>query len=250
MAVCPFARWEPVTGHSDGPMRSQTGLVLHVNDADSYDLHDFIQASNDVSSHFQIGKDGVLFQYIDTTQQAWCQGTGNPDYLSVETEGLVSELMTAAQVATLARLVAWVHAVHGMPLALADVPGQRGLGWHGMGAANGQPGWGHPDCPGVRKDQRAQVLTAAGAVGVLSGSDSQIVEGFMADISQADFNVLMDGYFSVTGRGRVQQGVQQSNVEGKLDALAAAVAALAKKVDSPAVPLGGPHNITGTLVIG
>lgn len=169
MAVMPGARYEPVTGHSDGPMRSYTGIVLHCNAAESEDLHNFFQDSSGatgVSSHFQVDKAGVIWQYIDTSQQAWCQGDGNADYLSIESEGEADELATPEQVASIARILRWANVTHNVTLQLAERPGDRGFGWHGMGAAAGDPNWGHPACPGVRKNQRTEMLTAAQPEGV------------------------------------------------------------------------------------
>lgn len=163
MAVMPGVRWEPVTGHSGPAMESYTGIVLHCNAAESYDLRGFFQASVDpdqVSSHFQVARDGTIWQYIDTSTQAWCQGLGNADYLSIESEGLATESATAQQVASIARILRWVHETHGIRYLLAERPGDFGFGWHGMGAAAGVD-WGHSECPGVRKNQRAAMLAAA-----------------------------------------------------------------------------------------
>ena len=179
MARYPGARWEPITGHTNGPMRSYLGVVLHVNDAQSYDLHDFFNnPANEVSSHFQVAKDGTVWQYIDTKNTSWCQKDGNWDYLSVESQGLAGELATAAQITAIGGILAWCKATHGIPLQLAEIPGQRGFGWHGMGAAHGYD-WGHALCPGVRKNQRTAMLAAAhgtppedeGMAGFLSWDD-------------------------------------------------------------------------------
>lgn len=164
MAIFPDAKWEPVSGHNGGPLDKYLGVVLHVNDANSYDLRDFIQASsgqNIVSCHFQVGKDGAVFQYVDTAVQAWCQGHGNATYLSIESEGKATDQATPQQVASIGRILHWCHETHGIPLILAEKPGDWGFGWHGMGAANGDPLWGHALCPGVRKDQRLAMLAAA-----------------------------------------------------------------------------------------
>lgn len=163
MALMPGAKWEPITGHSGPGMRSYTGVVLHCNDANSVDLRSYFQESSGdsaVSSHFQVTKDGTIYQYIDTKNQSWCQKLGNPDYLSIESEGLAGAPATPQQVASIGRVLAWAHKTHGIPLHSADKPGDTGLGWHGMGA----PSWGHAVCPGVRKDQRVAMLAAAGAL--------------------------------------------------------------------------------------
>jgi hypothetical protein len=165
MAIYPHAKWEPISGHTNGPMNSYLGVVLHCNDAQSYDLHDYFNnPANEVSSHFQVAKDGTVWQYIDTKNTSWCQSDGNNDYLSIESQGLASERATAAQVAAIGGILAWCETTHGIPLQLAEIPGQRGFGWHGMGALHGF-NWGHALCPGVRKDQRTAMLAAATSQG-------------------------------------------------------------------------------------
>lgn len=144
--------------YSNGPMRSYLGVVLHVNDADSGDLYGWITGNHDMSCHWQVLKDGTVYQYIDTAYSSWCQAGGNDDYLSIETSGFPNEPLTDAQLSACARIIAYVHAEHGIPLQLAEKPGDRGFGWHGMGA----PGWGHAACPGdLRKAQRAAILQLA-----------------------------------------------------------------------------------------
>lgn len=177
MARMPGARWEPVTGHSGGPMRSYTGVVLHCNDANSTDLRNFIQASSGktaVSCHFQVTADGTIYQYLDTSVQSWCQGGGNADYISVESEGKAEAPATPAQVRSIGKILAWCHKTHGIPPQLANRPGDAGLGWHGMGAEfHAVPDWGHSVCPGVRKDQRPAMIAAAGikSIGSPVGDD-------------------------------------------------------------------------------
>jgi N-acetyl-anhydromuramyl-L-alanine amidase AmpD len=159
MPRCPFATWEPATKSHGGTMTGHLGVVAHVNESTG-DIYNWCNnPGNQVSSHFQVMKDGSLLQYVDTDVASWCQSSGNYSYLSVETEGYHTEAFTPAQVETFARLMAWAHQVHEIPLTLADVVGQRGLGWHGMG---GKSWGGHTSCPGEpRKAQRAVILQRA-----------------------------------------------------------------------------------------
>lgn len=98
-------------------------------------------------------------QYVDTNMCSWAQMAGNSAYISVETEGEPTEPLTPAQVATFAKLYAWLHATHGVPFVVTDVPGQTGFITHGDG---GQSWGGHFGCPGpLRAAQRAAILDAA-----------------------------------------------------------------------------------------
>jgi hypothetical protein len=168
MALCPFAEQHPVGNHS-GPLAQNIGLVLHVQ-AGGGSLRDYFNNPGvEASSHFWAAKDGRLEQYVDTALEAWAQEDGNASYCSVETEGQPTEALTDAQVAALARLYAWGHQVHGWPFVLADVPGQAGFAWHGMGGA----AWGgHTGCPGdLRKAQRPDILSRASGAAPASEED-------------------------------------------------------------------------------
>lgn len=150
----PGAVSRPVPSHG-GAMSAHLGLVLHVQEGDNSPYGGFANPKNEKSSTWWISKSGVTEQYVDSDLVAWAQIAGNYTYNSVETEGFTTEALTDAQMEALARLYSWGHGVYGWPVLLADVPGQRGFGWHGMGGNS----WGHPLCPGDRrKAQRIEVL--------------------------------------------------------------------------------------------
>lgn len=158
MARYPQATWRPVSGHTDGPMRSYRGVVLHVNESNG-NLYNWVAGDHNMSCHFEVYKGGTVEQYLDTKDTSWCQMAGNADWISIETEGFHTEPLTAAQVDAIAGIVAWLHATHGIPLQIANTPNDHGFGWHGMG---GSAWGGHPDCPGPqRKAQRQQILDIA-----------------------------------------------------------------------------------------
>lgn len=154
----PGATWHPVTNFTAGGIANPTlGLVLHVQAGNGEPFGWFSNPASQASSHFWVAKTGAVVQFVDTADRAWAQAAGNVDYLSVETEGLPSEPLSSAQVRSLAALFAWGSGAFGWPVALAEKPGQPGLGWHGMGGT----AWGnHPGCPGdLRRAQRAAVLS-------------------------------------------------------------------------------------------
>jgi hypothetical protein len=158
MTLCPFAVWRPVPSHS-GPMQGHFGLVLHVQVGDNSCYGEFDNPANLASSTWWVSKSGVLEQYVDADMAAWTEAAGNFTWDSVETEGTPAQSLTAAQIATLARLYAWGHATYGWPYATTNDVNGRGFGWHGMG---GVPWGNHPDCPGdLRKAQRQQILDLA-----------------------------------------------------------------------------------------
>lgn len=143
-------------------MTSNLGAIEHVTTNHGDPFNWFVNPNNQASSHFWISDDGELEQMVDTDYASWAQAGGNYQYVSVETSGVPEVPLTPAQVDTFARLYAWGHNVHGWPLQMANMPGQRGLGWHGMG---GDRWGGHYGCPGVpRMAQRALVLTKAQSI--------------------------------------------------------------------------------------
>jgi len=155
----PGAVWKPVNNHG-GLMTSHVGVVLHVQEDNGGLQGWFNNPASGVSSHFWISKAGVVEQYVDTDVVAWAQAAGNASYLSVETEGFTTEALTEQQVDQFGKLFRWcVGRYSSIHYAEADVPGQSGLGWHGMGGV----AWGnHPGCPGdLRKAQRPVIIQKA-----------------------------------------------------------------------------------------
>lgn len=109
------------------------------------------------SAHFGNPKNSQLEQFIDTEDQAYAQGPGNADWLSVENEGMDREILTTNQIHNLAKLMAYLNLAEGVPLEEANNPSESGLGFHSMHAS-----WGHPMCPGSAIiGQRPHILEIA-----------------------------------------------------------------------------------------
>lgn len=156
----PGATWKgpvPNASYGYGP---SLGVVLHIMEG-TLDGTDnwFHNPRAQASAHFGVGKDGRVYQWVETNMKAWAQAAGNPDYLSIECEGYHGDSLTAPQLGAVAGIVHW----SGIALVKADHPGAVGLGWHGMGGA----AWGgHTGCPGdLIIKQRDEILKLAGAKG-------------------------------------------------------------------------------------
>ena len=232
----PGAVWRDVGApnrYSNGLMHAQLGVVLHVNDAQSNDLFGWITGDHDMSCHFQVNKAGKVYQYIDTNFSSWCQKDGNNTYLSIESQGLASESATPAQVDAIGKILAWVHKVHGMPLVLAEVPGQRGFGWHGMGALHGAD-WGHAACPGVRRDQRASMLAAAHGVPTPTGGlkmDAEVQKAF------DDLRTHIDDQFRQVIKGDPTHPNSLETVNNRLQTTNVRLDEIEAKLTPPAEPV-------------
>lgn len=161
--IAPGAVYRAVRNHTNAPLVDELGLVMHSQQGNNSPAPWFDNPTSRASSTWWIAKDGRLEQFVDVdAEYAWAQGNGNRRYCSVEFEGYVTEALTDAQLATAARLYEWGARTRGWRYQLAERPGQKGLGWHGMGA---DAGWGHPACPGIiRRTQRSTILDRAAAI--------------------------------------------------------------------------------------
>lgn len=154
----PPARYRPVRNRSGTMVRPTRGLIPHVQVGRGSLYGWFDNAASKVSSHLWLSRSGEFEQYVPFDQKAWCQGAGNPYWISCECEGFPSEDYTPIQVTRLAELYAWGVREFGWRLEITDSPDGYGLGTHRMGGA----AWGGHACPGdIRADRRGDILAAA-----------------------------------------------------------------------------------------
>ena len=160
---CPFAAWHgPVPNRWAGEfVHPARGVVLHIMEGllDGTDQW-FHEPAAEASAHFGVGRNGHIYQWVDTDDAAWAEMAGNRSWISIECEGNSGDALTEPQLGAVAQLVAWAHQTEGFPLQITDSPDVPGLGWHGMGGV----AWGnHPNCPG--DPIRAQRLAILGSNG-------------------------------------------------------------------------------------
>lgn len=139
----PGAAWRPVTRYQSGslriPMRPGR-LILHTAVSTAGSMHAYFNVSGRATPHFYVNAKGGGEQYIDTGFQSTANLEGNHDCITVESwdngapGGQVPD-WTDAQVEWCARLAAWCHEHHGIPLERlpSSRPGTRGVGWHRLG---------------------------------------------------------------------------------------------------------------------
>jgi hypothetical protein len=99
-----------------------------------------------VSAHFGVGRDGTVYQWVDTTDTAWAEMAYNDVGISIEHEGVTGERLTAKQLHATTLLMEWIHDEYpGIPLTRTMDPAGTGIIGHGeLGVSGGD----HPDCPG------------------------------------------------------------------------------------------------------
>ena len=97
------------------------------------------------AAHFSVKADGTIQQSRDTAFRSAANLNGNHRIIAIENEdhgpafgtwtGSNVPALTDAQVAANARILAWAHETHGIPLQLCpdSRPGSRGLAYHRQG---------------------------------------------------------------------------------------------------------------------
>lgn len=155
MPLCPFATVRLLTGRAAGPGIRATQIVVHTMEATlaATDTR-FRRPDAAGRSHFGVGHDGTIVQWIDTAGPAGVahlaahrsDGTGA---VSVTTEGYGTQTWTAAQLDALVRLHVWLMRTHpAVGRRLCRSSTDPGLGHHVL---FGSPGPWTPhvsDCPG------------------------------------------------------------------------------------------------------
>lgn len=159
MARMSGAEWWPVRNYTNDGQERVLGVVVHIMQGTLEGSHSWFDNSrSQASSHFGVSREGKIYQFVDTADRAWAQGSGNRDYLSIENEGYDKDGLSAAQVKANAKILKWAHDKYKVPFALADKVGEKGLGYHKMGGA----AWGGHPCPGAKAiSQLGDIVKAA-----------------------------------------------------------------------------------------
>lgn len=158
----PAARWRGPVPNMDasGMQMPPIGVVLHIQEGNEDGTDSWIHnPASKVSAHFGAPKAGGIDQWVMVGDRAWHAAAANFTYVGIECEGNTGDKLTVEQAESIAELLAWLNRSYGIPLVLCNVPGQRGLAYHGLG---GDAWGGHPDCPGTPIiDARPQLLARA-----------------------------------------------------------------------------------------
>ena len=155
MAIYPAAVFTPVERYlPEQPQnRLLTGhrrLVYHTAWYDKPSMFSYFNTPGNATPHFYIAEDGSVEQYIDTKFESSADLDGDHDIISVESwDNFQIRRWTDDQVESCARLAAWCHKVHDIPLKQLpnSRPGKRGIGWHRLGIPPAKGG-AFPEPPG------------------------------------------------------------------------------------------------------
>ncbi|WP_235094203.1 peptidoglycan-binding protein [Streptomyces sp. A1-5] len=180
-------------------------------------VYEYWRDSTNLESHFGVGFDGRVAQYIGTQTRAdsnmyanrRSDGTGA---VSVETASNLNHTdpWTPAQVSALIRLGVWMHQHHGVPLRICRNASDPGFGVHRMFAA-----WsdGGTACPGdARADQFRRevfpgIVAAAGGKPIPEPTGAVVIDGRKyGPGSSGDHITAMGRALVRAGCGRYKEG--------------------------------------------
>ncbi|MER7814569.1 N-acetylmuramoyl-L-alanine amidase [Streptomyces sp. NPDC096153] len=130
--------------------------------------YEFWRDSSSLESHFGLGYQGDLGQYIGTETRADANADANrrsdgTGAVSVETASNLdhSDPWTAAQIEQLIALGVWMHKRHGVPLRICRSASDPGFGWHGQFKEWSTSGTA---CPGKARIAQFKALVFPGIV--------------------------------------------------------------------------------------
>jgi len=166
--------------------------------------YEFWRDSTNLESHFGVGYDGDIAQYIGTETRADANAAANrrPDgtgAISCETASntSASDPWTAQQIEQLIRLGVWMHQRHEVPLRICRSWSDPGYGYHRL-----FPQWSTSGtaCPGNARIEQFKTVVFPGIVARAAGQseedDMPTVEEIVKGIA------TKDGHFGVSARWR------------------------------------------------
>ncbi|MEU9323177.1 N-acetylmuramoyl-L-alanine amidase [Streptomyces canus] len=161
--------------------------------------YEYWRDSTNLESHFGLGYDGTLGQYIGTETRADATGAANrradgTGAVSLESASNLqaSDPWTAAQVETLIKLGVWLHEKHGIPLRICRNASDPGFGYHRLFTA-----W-NPDghsCPGDARVKQFKEVVFPGIVARATGTTPPPEETHMP-LTNADGDLVLDRFLA------------------------------------------------------
>lgn len=160
--------------------------------------YEYWQNSN-LESHFGLGYDGDIAQYIGTETRADANAGANrradgTGAVSIETASntSASDPWTAAQVEELIKLGAWLHQHHGIPLRMCRTHSDPGFGYHRL-----FPQWSTSGtaCPGNARVRQFREVVFPGIVARTAGQTTTPEENDMptaAEVAAEVIKLLLD----------------------------------------------------------
>lgn len=136
MARMPGAEW--LGEHSPQKPMSQYDIVC---------VHTIVGYAPAHAAHFSTHDDGRIGQSRDTKFRSAANLNGNHRVIAIENEDGARDVpLTDKQIDACAKILAWAHKTHGVPLQLCpnSRPGSRGLAYHRQGCDGNFSGYAYP----------------------------------------------------------------------------------------------------------
>jgi hypothetical protein len=136
MARMPGANW--LGEHSPRNPMSRYDIVC---------VHTIVGHAPAHAAHFSTHDNGRIDQSRDTKFRSAANLDGNYRVIAIENEDGARDVpLTDAQITACAKILAWAHKVHGVPLQLCpnSKPGSRGLAYHRQGIDGNFGGYRYP----------------------------------------------------------------------------------------------------------
>jgi hypothetical protein len=163
--------------------------------------YEYWRDSTNLESHFGLGYDGSLGQFIGTETRADANAAANrradgTGAVSLESASNLqaSDPWTAAQVETLIRLGAWLHEEHGIPLRICRSADGPGFGYHRL-FTSWNPN-GH-SCPGDARVTQFKNVVFPGIVARATGKTTP-QETDMTPDQATQLKTLHDNLLSIS----------------------------------------------------
>jgi hypothetical protein len=148
-------------------------------------IYEYWRDSTNLESHFGLGYQGDLGQYIGTETRADANAGANrrPDgtgAVSIETASNTSgtDPWTVEQIEELIKLGVWLHQKHGIPLRVCRTHSDPGFGYHSM-----FPQWSTSGtaCPGAARIKQFKEVVFPGIVARAAGQPEKETSVAMTD---------------------------------------------------------------------
>ncbi|MFA6071560.1 MAG: N-acetylmuramoyl-L-alanine amidase [Janthinobacterium sp.] len=211
--IKPNIKWIGSPNFSSSTGDKKIAIVDHIMAGSLYGTDSWFQnPASQVSSHFGVGKNGEIHQYVDLKNPAWANGGVdkpnwpllipgvNPNYytVSIEHEGYSGDVMPEAQYQATLVLHRWLIDVLGLEVTAHTI-----IGHYRIDSVNksGCPGAGFP-WDRLFKDLGGEVLDKPMLV---VGSRGSVVDELQSLLNKRGANLTVDGDFGPATKKAVMQ---------------------------------------------
>lgn len=161
MAIMPGAVWRgplPASNYAKGRAHPIVGVTIHHMDGTLASTDSvFRQPGYQRSAHFGTGRDGTIYQWVDTDDVSYHACNANwTGYIGIENDDQGDDLpLTTAQLVAIHSIIVWL----GVPLVPMANMTDAGIGYHGQFPGDCSTHWGRTACPGVMVDQIPAIIS-------------------------------------------------------------------------------------------